>query len=101
MSDHLDHETTGDSASFEFFGRTWHVPTKQRLSHIRRMRDEMRAGVPNLDLLLAELFLSPEELAALYEIDPDRDELDKFGDEISRVMGLGNSGNSQPSSASS
>lgn len=93
MSD-LETETTRDTTTFDFFGRSWTVPTKQRLSHIRKMRDEMRAGVPNLDLMLAEIFLSAEQFEALCELDPDRDELDKFGDEISRALGLRDSGNS-------
>lgn len=100
MSD-LETETTSDVATFQHFGREWSVPTKQRLSHIKAMRDEMRAGTPNLDLMLAEVFLSPADFNALLEIDPDRDELDKFGDEISRAMGLGNSGNSASSASSS
>lgn len=100
MSD-LDRETTSDVATFDYFGREWSVPTKQRLSHIRAMRDEMRAGTPNLDLMLAEVFLPPDQFDALCEIDPDRDELDKFGDEISKALGLRNSGNSSPSATSS
>lgn len=100
MSD-LDTETTADVRTFEHFGRQWSVPTKQRLSHIRRMRDEMRAGTPNLDLMLAEIFLSREEFDALCEIDPDRDELDAFGNEISKALGLQSSGNSASSASSS
>lgn len=99
MSD-LDREVNDQFATFKFFDREWSVPTKQRLSHIRRMRDEMRWGTPNLDLMLAEIFLSEEDFEALCKIDPTRDELDKFGNEISRAAGLKNSGNSAPSSTS-
>lgn len=100
MSD-LDRETTSETATFPFFDREWTVPTKQRLSHIRRLRDEMRAGVNNFDLVLAEVFLSADDFEALCEIDPVRDDLDKFGNEISRAVGLRDSGNSAPSSSSS
>lgn len=90
----LDHETNHDTRSFSFFDREWTVPTKQRLSHIRAMRDEMRAGTPNLDLMLAEVFLPADQFDALCEIDPDRDDLDAFGNKISEALGLRNSGNS-------
>ena len=97
----LKNEATGDTTTFDFFGRSWTVPTKRHLSHIVKMRDDMRSGVGGVDLMIAETFLSPDDFAALLDIDPDEDELDAFTMCISEAMGLGNSGNSSPSSTSS
>jgi hypothetical protein len=77
------------------------VPTKRHLSHIKKMRDDMRSGIGGVDLMIAETFLSPADFDALLDIDPDEDELDAFTMRISEAMGLGNSGNSSPSSTSS
>jgi hypothetical protein len=82
------------TTTFEHFGREWTVPTKRHLSHIKRMRDEMRAGVGDMNLLIAETFLSPEEFDALLALDPDEDRLDKFTDKIAEALGLRDSGNS-------
>lgn len=99
----LETETTAttDTVTFKYFDREWTVPTKQHLSHIKKIRDEMRAGIGTVDLMIAETFLSPEDFDALLEIDPRVDDLDNFTSEISKVMGLGGSGNYSPSSASS
>ena len=97
----LENETKHESASFEFFDREWTVPTKRHLSHIVKMRDELKSGVGSVDLLIAETFLSADQFATLLEVDPDEAQLDEFTQRISDVMGLGNSGNSSPSSASS
>lgn len=97
----LETETTSDTTSFDAFDRSWTVPTKRHLSHIKRMRDEMQTGFGTVTLLIAETFLSAEDFDALLELDPDEDALDDFAQQISRAMGLGNSGNSSPSSASS
>ena len=100
MSDSpLENETTGDTTTFEHFGRTWTVPTKRHLSHLRQMRDEMRRGPGSVDLMIAEVMLSPEQFLDLLDIDPDEDQLDEFTTRISEAMGL--SGNSSPSSTSS
>lgn len=102
MSDSpLETETLHDTTTFEHFDREWTVPTKRHLSHLRRMRDEMRAGISDVNLMIAETFLSPADFDALLVIDPDEDQLDKFTEQISKALGLGNSGNSKPSSASS
>lgn len=97
----LENEVTADTTTFEFFDREWTVPTKRHLSHIKRMRDEMRGRVGSVDLMLAETFLSSAEFDALLEIDPDEDQLDEFTTQIAQSLGLGGSGNSSPSSASS
>ena len=97
----LENEVTADTTTFEAFGREWTVPTKRHLSHIKKMRDAMTAGYGTMDLLIAETFLSPAEFDALLDIDPDEDQLDEFTTQISECLGLGSSGNSSPSSASS
>lgn len=97
----LENETLHESTTFEAFGREWTVPTRRHLSHIKKMRDEMRGGVGTVDLMIAETFLSPADFDALLEIDPTEDELDAFTTEISKALGVGDSGNSKPSSASS
>ncbi len=97
----LETETLKDTTTFEHFGRTWTVPVKRHLSHLKRMRDEMKSGVGSMDLMLAEVFLSPADFDALMEIDPDEDALDGFTDEIAKALGLGGSGNASPSSTSS
>lgn len=102
MSDSaLETETNSDTTTFEFFERKWTVPTKRHLSHLKKMRDDMRSGVGTLDLMIAETFLSVDQFDALLEIDPDERALDEFTTKLSEAMGLGESGNSSPSSTSS
>ena len=97
----LENETKHETTTFEFFDREWTIPTKRHLSHIKKMSDEVRQGYMSADLMIAETFLSADQFAALLEVDPDEAQLDEFTQRISDVMGLGNSGNSSPSSASS
>jgi hypothetical protein len=97
----LENEVTADTTTFEFFDREWTVPTKRHLSHIKRMRDEMRSGVGTIDLMIAETFLSADQFDALLDLDPDETQLDAFTTKISEALGTGDSGNSSPSSASS
>lgn len=92
------HETT---TTFEHFDREWTVPTKRHLSHIKKMRDEIRAGYSSYNLLVAETMLSEDQFLALCDVDPDEDALDEFVGALAEAMGLGNSGNSGPSSTSS
>lgn len=88
-------EATGDTQTVDHFGRSWTLPAKVRLSHMRRLRlDATNVGI-------VDAFLSPEDLAALNEIDPDEDQLDAFTDEIGKALGFVSAGNSSPSSASS
>lgn len=96
----LENETLHETTTFEHFGRSWTVPTRRHLSHIKRMRDELKSGVGSVDLMLAETFLSADEFNALLEIDPDEVQLDEFTDQIAKALGTGGSGNSSPSSAS-
>lgn len=107
----LETETLQDHATFEHFGKEWKVPTKKHLSHIRFMRESARIGFGGMDLMIAEAFLSPaiskqnqqkpNQFAALLDIDPDEVELDRFTEKLSKALGIGGSGNSAPSSASS
>lgn len=97
----LENETTRETVEFDHFGRTWTVPAKRHLSHVKKMRDELRSGIGDVDLMIAETFLSADQFDALLEIDPDEDALDGFTSALSAAMGLGDSGNSSPSSASS
>lgn len=84
----LEAEVSGATVEFKFFDRAWVAPAKRRLSHIKRMRDELRSGIGSIDLMVAETFLSPEDFDALCEIDPDEDQLDAFVGELSKAMGL-------------
>lgn len=81
-------EATGDTIEFEFFDRKWHVPSKVRLSHHRKLQ----ANPSNVGIV--DTFLPADEIAALNEIDPVDADLDKFTDEIVRVQGFKNAGNS-------
>ena len=81
-------EATADTIEFEHFDRKWSVPSKSRLSHLRHLRrDPSNVG-------LVDAYLSPADIEALDEIDPDEDELDKFTDAMMAAMGYKNAGNS-------
>ena len=86
-------ETTRETVEFEHFGKTWTVPAKQRLSHIRALREHFRAG-SHLDLAMIDTYLTPEQVQALEDIDPTEDELDGFTDHIAEAMGFKTAGNS-------
>lgn len=102
MSDSpLETETLHDTTTFEFFDREWTVPTKRHLSHLRKMRDELRGGWVDINLTVAETFLSADQFRDLLAIDPNEDDLNDFVGHISKALGLGSTGNSKPSSASS
>lgn len=75
-------EATEERVEFEFFDRKWHAPAKSRLSHQRKIqRNPSNVG-------LVDTYLPAEEVAALDEIDPTTDDLDKFTDELLKAMGL-------------
>ena len=81
-------EATGDTQTVDYFGRSWTLPAKVRLSHMRALRrDASNVGI-------VDTFLSPEDAAALNEIDPDEDQLDAFTDEIGKALGFVSAGNS-------
>jgi hypothetical protein len=97
----LENETTSDTATFEHFGKTWTVPTKKHHRHIRQVKEIARAegGLDADDI--AKVYLSPEQYAELVDLDVASDDLDAFATAIAKALGLGDSGNSQPSSATS
>lgn len=97
----LENETLHATTTFKHFDREWTVPTKRHLSHIRKMRDALRLPYTDVNLVVAETFLPSEEFDALLEIDPDEDAFNEFVGEISKALGVGDKGNSKPSSASS
>jgi hypothetical protein len=101
MSD-LDTETTGTgTTTFEHFGRKWTVPTTQHQAHIRAVKQIRRAGF-NLDADdVAEIFLPADEYQELLAMEKPMDELTDFAAKISEAIGVGDSGNSKPSSTSS
>lgn len=82
------------TVSFDHFGRTWTVPAKVRLSHMRAMQaNPTEVGI-------VDALLDDEQVAALDEIDPDDSELSAFTSAIERAMGY-SKGNSSASPASS
>lgn len=91
---HLETETTQVATTFEHFGREWTVPTRRHLSHIKKMRDELRAGVMDYNLLVAETFLSADDFDALLKVDPDEKSFDEFVGLVAKKLGLGDKGNS-------
>ena len=91
MSENLtpaEAEATRETVTFEHFGREWSVPSQVRLSHMRALR----ADPSNIGIV--DTFLTADDLAALDEINPTGDDLDKFTDALVAAQGLKNSGNS-------
>lgn len=97
----LEAETRFETTAFDHFGRSWTVPTKRHLSHIKAMTDALRTGVVDYNVLTAEVMLGPAQFLDLLAVDPDEEQLNAFVSQIAKAMGLGNSGNSAPSSTSS
>ena len=97
----LEAETQFETIDFDHFGQTWTVPTKRHLSHITRMRNEARLGYASSTVIAAETMLGDEQFGRLLAVNPDEDQLDEFVEHMAKVMGLGGSGNSKPSSTSS
>lgn len=97
----LETETLYETTTFKHFDREWSVPTKRHLTHIKKMRDDLRSGFSDYNVLVAETMLGQEQFLALLELDPDEDELNTFVGEIAKAMGIGTAGNSRPSSTSS
>lgn len=91
----LEAAINGDgTASFELLGRTWTVPTKQRLSHKLAMREAVSGRWVDYDIAICEVLLGPEQFAQLVEIDPDEDQIEELSNAIAEAMGVGDSGNS-------
>lgn len=97
----LDAEVSGDVSTFEHFGREWSVPTKRHQSHIRKHKDiARREGQVDADDIAA-IYLTPEQYDDLCALDPTEADLYEFAAKVAAALGLGGSGNSQPSSTAS
>jgi hypothetical protein len=96
MSDSpAQHEATDTPTTIEHFGRTWVLPSSVRFQdHQRLNANAAKQLVRDYDIVLAETFLSPADFEALGEMNPTLDELDEFGNKISRALGFQGSGNS-------
>jgi hypothetical protein len=97
----LEAEVSGDTATFNHFGRDWTVPTRRHHRHIRETKRIIRAeGFVDADDV-ARIYLPDDQYEALVELDLSSDDLDAFATKIAEALGVGDSGNSTPSSASS
>ena len=82
------------TVEFDHFGRTWTVPARLRLSHLRALQHNPSP------LAIIDTILTSEQVEALEEIDPEDNDLKAFADEMERAMGY-RKGNSSASPASS
>lgn len=97
----LETEAAAGTATFRYFDREWTVPTVQHHEHIRKTKAIVRRE-RNLDADdVASIYLPPEQYAALCDLNVLSSDLDDFATEIAKHLGMGDSGNSSPSSASS
>jgi hypothetical protein len=100
MSD-LDTETNAETATFDHFGQSWTVPTKKHHRHIREAKAiQRREGYLDADDI-AQIYLEGDGYERLCDLDVSSAELTDFANAIADAMGIGDSGNSEPSSASS
>lgn len=99
MSD-LKTETLHESTTFEALGREWSVPTKRHLSHILRLEERAETGRPLTATFIVRTFLDADQWADLIALDPDEGQLEEFATKVAEALGVGGSGNSEPSSAS-
>lgn len=100
MSD-LETETTSETATFDHFGQSWTVPAKKHHRHIREAKAIQRSeGFLDADDI-ARIYLEGDGYQRLCDLDVPSAELTEFANAIAKAMGLGDSGNSEPSSASS
>lgn len=99
MSD-IKSETLSDVAKFKALDREWSVPSKRHLSHILRLEERHEQGRPLSTTFLIRTFLDDDQWASLLALDPDEAQLEEFATEIASALGVGESGNSEPSSAS-
>lgn len=97
----LEAEVSSDSATFNHFGRDWTVPTRRHHRHIietkRIIREEGSVDADDI----ARIYLPADQYDALVALDLPSDDLDGFATKIAEALGVGDSGNSSPSSASS
>lgn len=90
----LENEVTGDSTTFDHFGRSWTVPTRRHLRHLRRLQAGMNSNLASYAGLVAEVFLSEEDYDALCVLDPTEDDLKEFSNKIADSLGIRTLGNS-------
>lgn len=96
----IETETTTKTGTttFQHFGETWTVPVTRQHSHLLAIKKILREeGALDADDMAA-VYLPVEEYAALVAMNVTIPELQKFADAIAETMGVGDSGNSQPSS---
>jgi hypothetical protein len=100
MSD-IETELAGDTATFDHFDRSWTVPVRRTHKHLKQVKAILRSeGYLDADDV-AQVYLSAEDYEALVELNVDEAKLSEFATKLSEALGLGGSGNSQPSSTSS
>ena len=90
----LEAETRWETTTFDHFDRTWTVPTKRHLSHLKKLQAGVNLPGADMDVVAAEVMLGPDQFAQLLEIDPSEPELSEFVGKIAKAMGLGKQGNS-------
>lgn len=90
----LEAETRFETTTFEYFGRTWTIPTKRHLTHLVRMRDEARRGWADANMIVAETMLGEKQFAELLELNPTEPDFDAFSEQIAKTLGVGSQGNS-------
>lgn len=93
MSTPAEAEATRDTVEFEHFDRTWTVPSQQRYTHMRKLRDAFRQEA-SIDLAIIDTFLDAEQLGRLAEVDPTEPEVGEFADAIAKAVGFKDAGNS-------
>ena len=100
MSD-IKTETLSDEATFKALDREWSVPSRRHLSHILKLEERQEQGRPLTATFLIQTFLDSDQWSSLVALDPSETELEEFATKIAEALGVGDSGNSEPSSASS
>lgn len=94
-------ETLSETATFKALDREWTVPAKRHLSHILKLEERHEQGLPLTATFIIRTFLDADQFADLVALDPDENQLDDVSNGIADALGMGGSGNSEPSSASS
>lgn len=100
MSD-LKTETISDRATFDYLGHEWSVPTKRHLSHILKLEEREEQGGSLTAAFIIRTFLDGDQWSLVTALDPDEEQLQEFATKIADALGVGDSGNSEPSSVSS
>lgn len=97
----IETETAGDTTTFDHFDKTWTIPVRRHHRHVKQIKAILRSeGYLDADDI-ASIYLSPEQYDDLVALDVDEAKLTEFSTALSKALGLGDSGNSAPSSLSS